>query len=48
VRVHPLLDWTELNIWEYIEREKIPIIDLYFNMEKACAGSLGAIPAPAP
>ena len=31
VRVHPLLDWTELNIWEYIERENIPIIDLYFN-----------------
>ena len=31
VRVHPLLDWTELNIWEYIERERIPIIDLYFD-----------------
>ena len=31
IRIHPLLDWTELNIWEYIEREKIPIIDLYFD-----------------
>lgn len=31
VRVHPLLDWTELNVWEYIERESIPIIPLYFN-----------------
>jgi sulfate adenylyltransferase subunit 2 len=31
VRIHPLLDWTELNIWEYIEREQIPIIDLYFD-----------------
>ena len=31
VRIHPLLDWTELNIWEYIERENIPIVDLYFN-----------------
>ena len=31
IRVHPLLDWTELNIWEYIERENIPIIDLYFD-----------------
>ncbi|HTE53469.1 MAG TPA: sulfate adenylyltransferase subunit CysD [Kofleriaceae bacterium] len=31
VRVHPLLDWTEINIWEYIEREQIPIIDLYFD-----------------
>lgn len=31
VRIHPLLDWTELNIWEYIERESIPVIPLYFN-----------------
>ena len=31
IRVHPLLDWTELNIWEYIDRESIPIIDLYFD-----------------
>ena len=31
LRIHPLLDWTELNIWEYIERENIPVVDLYFN-----------------
>ena len=31
VRIHPLLDWTELNIWEYIERETIPMVSLYFN-----------------
>jgi sulfate adenylyltransferase subunit 2 len=31
VRVHPLLDWTELNIWEYIAREGIPIVGLYFD-----------------
>jgi len=31
VRIHPLLDWTELNIWEYIEREQIPVVDLYFD-----------------
>jgi len=31
IRIHPLLDWTELNIWEYIDREKIPITDLYFD-----------------
>jgi sulfate adenylyltransferase subunit 2 len=29
--IHPLLDWTELNIWEYIEREKIPTVSLYYN-----------------
>ena len=31
VRIHPLLDWTELNIWEYIAREKIETVPLYFN-----------------
>jgi len=31
IRIHPLLDWTELNIWEYIQKEEIPIIDLYFD-----------------
>lgn len=31
VRVHPLLDWTETNIWEYIEREKIPTVSLYYD-----------------
>jgi len=31
MRVHPLLDWTEVDIWHFIEKEKIPIVDLYFN-----------------
>jgi sulfate adenylyltransferase subunit 2 len=31
VRIHPLLDWTELNIWEYIQRESIPTVSLYYN-----------------
>ena len=31
VRIHPLLDWTELNIWEYIDREEIPTVSLYYN-----------------
>ena len=31
VLVHPLLDWTELNIWEYIRRENIPTVSLYYN-----------------
>ncbi len=30
IRVHPLLDWTELDVWEYIKRERIPIVPLYF------------------
>ena len=31
IRIHPLLHWTELNVWEYIEREAIPVIPLYFD-----------------
>jgi sulfate adenylyltransferase subunit 2 len=30
IRVHPLLHWREVDIWEYIKRENIPITDLYF------------------
>ncbi|MCH8208828.1 MAG: sulfate adenylyltransferase subunit 2 [Nitrospinae bacterium] len=45
IRIHPLLHWTELNVWEYIEREKIPIIDLYFaNEENKRYRSLGCAP----
>jgi sulfate adenylyltransferase subunit 2 len=29
VRVHPLLHWSELDIWEYIAQEHIPIVPLY-------------------
>ncbi len=30
IRVQPLLDWTEVDIWRYIEREEIPIPQMYF------------------
>ncbi|MBN8531405.1 MAG: sulfate adenylyltransferase subunit 2 [Alphaproteobacteria bacterium] len=29
LRIHPLLHWTELDIWLYIQRENIPIVPLY-------------------
>ena len=29
VRIHPLLHWTELDIWLYIKQENIPIVPLY-------------------
>ena len=49
VRIHPLLEWTELNIWEYIQRENIPIIDLYFNKGNGKRyRSLGCFPCTAP
>ncbi|MEL6288783.1 MAG: sulfate adenylyltransferase subunit CysD [Pseudomonadota bacterium] len=30
VRVFPLSNWTELDVWQYIEREAIPLVPLYF------------------
>jgi len=30
LRVHPLLHWTEIDIWRYIQRENIPVCPLYF------------------
>lgn len=30
VRIHPLLHWTELDVWLYIQREQIPIVPLYY------------------
>ena len=49
VRIHPLLDWTELNIWEYIERENIPVVPLYFNNGKGKRyRSLGCYPCTSP
>lgn len=49
VRIHPLLDWTELNIWEYIEREKIPTVSLYYDQgEGKRYRSLGCYPCTTP
>src|SRR5262245_49360129 len=49
VRVHPLLDWTELNIWEYIERESIPTVSLYYDKGDGTRyRSLGCAPCQAP
>ncbi|MDE2084840.1 MAG: sulfate adenylyltransferase subunit CysD [Xanthomonadaceae bacterium] len=34
VRVFPLSNWTELDVWRYIEREAIPVVPLYFAAER--------------
>ncbi|WP_069998063.1 sulfate adenylyltransferase subunit CysD [Cellulosilyticum sp. I15G10I2] len=49
VRIHPLLDWTELDLWEYIQRENIPIVSLYFDRgEGKRYRSLGCFPCTLP
>jgi len=34
IRVFPLSNWTELDVWQYIYREQIPIVPLYFAAER--------------
>ncbi len=34
LRVFPLSNWTELDVWEYIQRENIPVVPLYFAKER--------------
>ena len=49
LRIHPLLDWTELDIWEYIHKENIPITSLYLdNGEGQRYRSLGCYPCTQP
>jgi sulfate adenylyltransferase subunit 2 len=35
-RVFPISNWTEMDVWQYIYREKIPIPDLYFTHRRRC------------
>lgn len=44
LRIHPLLHWTEQNVWEYIDRERIPVVPLYFSNEGRRYRSLGCAP----
>ncbi|MEG9862286.1 MAG: sulfate adenylyltransferase subunit CysD [Parvularculales bacterium] len=41
IRIHPLLHWTETDIWEYTRREMIPTISLYFARDGKRYRSLG-------
>jgi sulfate adenylyltransferase subunit 2 len=48
VRIHPLLSWTELDIWEYIRREEIPVCPLYLSKDGKRFRSLGCVPCNFP
>jgi len=48
IRVHPILHWTELDVWEYIKRENIPLISLYFAKNGKRYRSLGCMPITFP
>jgi len=48
VRVQPLLDWTEIDIWSYLEREKVPLPGMYFSRSGQRFRSLGCMPISKP
>ena len=50
VRIHPLLDWTEINIWEYIKLDNIPFMrNLYLDQGHGTRyRSLGCAPCTFP
>jgi sulfate adenylyltransferase subunit 2 len=43
MRVFPLSDWTEIDIWRYIKRENIKIVDLYFAKPRPVVEKDGAL-----
>jgi len=43
IRVFPLSNWTELDVWHYIHRERIPIVPLYFAQERPVVVRNGAL-----
>ncbi|MBZ5757878.1 sulfate adenylyltransferase subunit CysD [Pseudomonas sp. S5(2021)] len=43
IRVFPLSNWTELDIWQYIYLEQIPIVPLYFAAEREVVELNGAL-----
>ncbi len=36
MRVFPLSNWTEMDVWEYVKREKLEVPNIYFSHEREC------------
>ena len=43
IRVFPLSNWTEIDIWEYVKAENIPIVPIYYAQERECVVRNGII-----
>ncbi len=43
IRVFPLSNWTELDVWQYIYQENIPVVPLYFAKERPVVERDGAL-----
>jgi sulfate adenylyltransferase subunit 2 len=44
VRIHPMLAWSELDIWLYIKEKNLPVLDLYFAKNGERYRSVGCAP----
>ncbi len=43
MRVFPLSNWTELDVWEYVKYENIPVVPLYFSKERPVVERAGTL-----
>jgi sulfate adenylyltransferase subunit 2 len=48
LRIHPLLDWREIDVWRYVQREHIPVVNLYFARGGRRYRSIGCEPCCQP
>ena len=49
MRVFPLSNWTEMDVWQYIKREKLAVPTIYFSHERECFRRGGQwLPVPPP
>lgn len=48
MRIHPILNWTEFNVWEYMKQEKLPVNPLYYAKDGKRYRSLGCMPCTVP
>lgn len=48
VRVHPILHWNELDIWEYVKDQNLPAVSLYFAKDGKRYRSIGCSPCTQP
>lgn len=48
MRIHPILHWRELDVWEYVRREGIPVNPMYFAKNGRRYRSLGCEPCTLP
>lgn len=46
MRVFPLSNWTEIDVWRYIRREGIPVVDLYFASNRPTIDREGTLLVP--